>query len=532
VAPENDMQQRGSAIAASLAQNAPVVETTNGKVRGAVHNGICVFRGVRYADSMAGANRFLPPQQAKPWAGVQDALSWSASAPQLSAPENTDPFYAWYSAIQPVSEDCLFLNVFTPGVGNARRPVMFWIHGGGWREFSGTAPGFDGTQLARAQDIVVVTVNHRLNAFGYLRLEGSHERFADSGNAGLLDLVMALTWVRDNAVAFGGDPGNVTIFGESGGASKIAAMLSMRAAHGLFHKAILQSSAGGMRLASPEEAARQSARLAKALDVARLDGDALQRVSMPALLAALETTTGAFRGMIDGRSFDSDPFGDSAPALSAGVPVLAGCTNTESTYYMRADPRNFALALADVQRRLQRFLQIDGARVDTLIDAYRAAYPDYRPSDILIMITSDYIFKRNTYGMAALQAASARAPVYAYLFSRETPIEGGRVRSPHTTEVPFVFGTTTAAQAHVGTGSDIQPMTERMMATWASFARSGDPNNPLVPAWTPFTDGNRQTMVLDVASRLAADPGGEARAGLEGLPYFGYGHSIQAFVTD
>src|SRR6516165_6182733 len=208
----------------------PVVETANGKVRGFTDNGVRVFRGVRYADTTAGDNRFLPPQPPKKWADIQDALIWGASAPQLPVPENTDAFYSWYSAIQPISEDCLFLNVFTPGTDDTGRPVMVWIHGGGWREFSGTAPGFDGTNLARAQDVVVVTVNHRLNLFGYLQLEGSDERFLDAGNAGLLDLVMALSWVRHNIVAFGGDPDNVTIFGESGGASKIAAILAMRAA--------------------------------------------------------------------------------------------------------------------------------------------------------------------------------------------------------------------------------------------------------------------------------------------------------------
>ena len=191
-------------------------------------------------------------------------MSWGASAPQSPAPENEDPFFSWYSAIQPISEDCLFLNVFTPGLGAGARPVMVWIHGGGWREFSGTAPGFDGSALARAQDVVVVTVNHRLGVFGYLQIEGD-ERFAGAGNAGLLDLVEAVRWVRDNAEAFGGDPGNVTVFGESGGASKIAALLAMRAASGLFHKAIVQSSAGGLRLASPEEAGRQASRLARAL---------------------------------------------------------------------------------------------------------------------------------------------------------------------------------------------------------------------------------------------------------------------------
>ena len=198
--------QRDILIAsAAVRRGAPVVETANGKIRGAVDRGVHVFRGLRYANTTGGANRFLAPQPVPKWAGVRDALTWGESAPQLPVPEHTDPFYAWYAGIQQVGEDCLSLNLFTPGIGDARRPVMFWIHGGGWREFSATAPGFNGVNLARLQDVVVVSVNHRLSAFGFLRLQGSDDRFADAGNAGLLDLVMALRWVRDNITAFGGD---------------------------------------------------------------------------------------------------------------------------------------------------------------------------------------------------------------------------------------------------------------------------------------------------------------------------------------
>lgn len=507
----------------------PVVETADGKVRGAVENGCYVFKGIRYGDSTAGANRFMPPQPPKKWAGIRDAISWGASAPQLPRPENYDPFYAWYSAIQPISEDCLFLNVFTPGLNDAKRPVMVWVHGGGWRELSGTAPGFNGTALARTEDVVVITLNHRLNAFGHLLLDVSDERFADSGNAGLLDIVMALTWVRENAAVFGGDSNNVTLFGESGGASKIAAILGMRAAKGLFHKAIMQSSGGGLRLASGGEAAREAATLAKVLGRAKLSGAELQNIPMEDLLAA--TSGGTFRGMIDGRNFESDLYGSEGPSVSIHVPAMVGCTNTETTYHLRADPMNFTLRHSDVRKRLIRFLDVEGARIDTIIDAYRTFYPDYGPSDILIMITSDYMFKRTAFRLAALQAAAAVAPVYAYIFGRETPIDGGRMRSPHTSEVPFIFGTTSAAEAHIGRGSDIQPMTECMMGTWASFARHGDPTNPTVPEWTPFKESDRRTMVLNVESELVVDPGGSARAALDELPYYGYSHSIGTFVN-
>jgi len=501
-------------------------------VRGCVENGAQVFKGIRYGDSTSGANRFMPPQPPKKWKGARDAISWGASAPQLPTPENFDPFYAWYSAIQPTSEDCLFLNVFTPGLDDAKRPVMVWIHGGGWFNCSGTAPGLNGANLARRQDVVVITLNHRLNAFGYLQLEGSDERFADSGNAGLLDIVMGLSWVRENAAIFGGNPDNVTLFGESGGASKVAALLGMRAAKGLFHKSIMQSSGGGLRLASREEGALQASNLAKALGRSKLSGDELQTIPLDTMLAAVKTAAGAFRGMIDGRSFEVEPFYPGGPAISAHVPVMVGCTNTETTYYLRADPKYLMLQYSDVRRRLMRFLDVQSAQADRLIDAYRAVYPDYEAGDILAMVTTDYMFKRTAFRLAALQAASAAAPVYTYLFARETPVDGGRMRCPHTSEIPFIFGTTAVAEAHVGSGSDIEPMTASMMATWASFARHGDPSNSTVPNWSPFKETDRQTMVLNVESQLVVDPGGQARAALEELPHYGYKHSIAAFMKD
>ena len=447
-------------------------------------------------------------------------------------PGYTLPFYAWYSAIEPIGEDCLFLNVFTSGLGTGKRPVMVWLHGGGWRCFASSTPGTDATGLARAQDVVVISVNHRLNGFGFLSLDGSHERFADSGNVGLLDLVMALQWVRDNAAAFGGDPDNVTIFGQSGGAAKVAALLAMPAAKGLFHKAIVQSTSGGMRIAGRDEAVRMAAELAGVLGMARLSGDDLQKLPMDVLLSAVEKASGPFRPMIDGRNFFADPFSPAAPVTSVDVPLMAGAANTESTWYYAANPGNFSLDYADVKRRLARFFKLDAAAVDALIDAYRTSYPAYDTSDVLTAITTDYLYKRNTMKIALLQSASARAPVYHYVFARETPIGNGRFRSPHSAEIPFIFGTTAAAEAHCGTGSDIAPMTERMMATWAAFARNGNPNNPTIPEWKTFKEPDRLTMILKVESRLESDPGGAARAALDGLPYYEYSNDRSSFVKN
>lgn len=374
---------------------------------------------------------------------------------------------------------------------------------------------------------MVVTINHRLGAFGFMSFDGADERFADSANAGLLDVVAALMWVRDNAAAFGGDPGNVTLFGESGGGSKIAAILSMQAAKGLFHKAIVQSSAGGMRLMTREEAAKPAAALAASLGWPKLDAERLQRLPMADLLAAMKRTPGTFRGTIDGRSFHGHPYIDAAPAISRGVPVMAGCTVDETTYHLRADPDYHLLPRIGVIRRIARFLETDEGRASAIYAAYDGGGS---PADILVAVSSDFVFKRNTFRIAALQAATAEAPVYAYLFARKSPIEGGRTGATHTAEVPFLFGTAEAAKGCIGEGPDIAPMTRIMMATWAAFARTGDPNNAALPDWRPL-DGRRRTMLLDVESRLERDPGGERRRALDGLPYFGYDHAFSALTS-
>ena len=347
----------------------------------------------------------------------------------------------------------------------------------------------------------------------------------------MLDLVHALEWVRDNITGFGGDPGNVTIFGESGGASKIASILAMPKAKGLFHKAVLQSSAGGMTAADPQEAEASARRLARALDRPALEAAELQRLPMATVLAAAEAA-GPFRSTIDGRSLHGDPFGTEAPKVSGEVPLFVGCTETEATYYLRNDARNFALGSADVRGRLARFFEADLDTVDRITETYRAVYPALDPSGILAMIASDYMFKRNGYRMAALQADAGLAPVYAFLFTRRTPVEGGRMGSPHTSEVPFIFGTAEAAAAHVGAGPDIDRMTASMMQIWAAFARTGNPACAAVPDWPRYRKDARSMAVLDLDCRIEDDPGGAARAALEPLPFFGYGHRIAALNSD
>ncbi len=496
-----------------------VVETTGGKLRGVTAGGVSSFKGVPYAATTAGSNRFRPPVSAAPWTGVREARTFGASAPQL--PASTDPLSSWYNALEPMAEDCLFLNVWTPDP-SGKRPVMVWLHGGAWVSCAGSAPGFDGTVLAQQGDVVVVTLNHRLNLFGSLRLEDRDERFAQSGNAGVLDMVAALRWVRDNAAAFGGDPGNVTIFGQSGGGAKVSALLACPAARGLFHKAIAQSCSGSLRLASADEAAALAHGLAQKLGLDRPTGAALQAVPAQTLIAATKGMPPVFRPVLDGVTFPANPFDPAAPAGAGEIPTLFGNAATECTLYMAADMANFSLDAAEVGRRLARFLRTDAPATARIIAAYRSAMPGATPSEIMAAVTTDYTYRRNTTREAALQAQTARAPVYAYVFDWRTPVRGGVLQSPHTSEVPFVFGTAPAAQALLGTGPDIAPLTQMMVATWSAFARTGNPANPHLPSWPRYEAATRQTMLLSRESKAASNPGGERREALAGLPPFEY----------
>jgi para-nitrobenzyl esterase len=507
---------------AAQAQGAgPAVETTAGQVRGATQGGLHSFKGIPYAASTAGANRFLPPAPVKPWAGVRDAVQFGNSAPQVAG--TPDELSAWYGTIEPTSEDCLSLNIYTPGLKDgAKRPVMVWLHGGAWISCAGSAPGFDGTNLAKLGDVVVVTINHRLNLFGYIRLDGTDDRFAHSGNAGVLDMIAALAWVRDNVAAFGGDPGNVTIFGQSGGGAKVSALLAAPAARGLFHKAIAQSCSGSLRVTGQEEAAQLTHGLATQLGIESATGEALQAVPAERIVAALQATPRAFRPVLDGRTFTQNPFDPAAPTISADIPFMVGNAATEATLYMAVDMKNFSLDAAEVSRRVGRFLRTDASATNRIMDAYRTATPDASPSELLAAVATDYTYRRNTTREAALQSQTARAPVYAYVFNRRTPVRGGVLHTPHTSEVPFVFGTTEAAAPLIGTGPDIAPLTKAVMAAWVAFARTGNPNNPALPTWPRYDAAGRSTMMLEMESKVASNPGGEARQSLDAVPAFEY----------
>ena len=505
----------------------------DGRVRGERGASGLAFRGLPYGADTGGAGRFLPPAPVVPWSGVREARAFGPRAPQFDVAR--PPVFDWLFSRQDSAENCLVLNVYTPSL-EGRRPVMVWLHGGAFAFGSADVPVLDGGPLSAHGDVVVVTVNHRLNVFGYLPpLDNDDGEFADSGNAGMLDLVAALRWVRDNIAAFGGDPDCVTLFGQSGGGAKVAILLAMEAARGLVHRAIVQSPSSGFRVQEQGSGAAYTRELLSHFDLRETERAALQRVPAPALLDGMRAVNAAhggddaFRPVIDGRSLRAHPFHPQAPDSAAGIPMMVGYTATEASFFLALDPQRERLSPAQVLRRVARFMKIDETDAQTLLRGYAHHHPGAAPADLMVHIATDHMY-RLTAVEGAERAASQGAPVYMYRFAWHSQAMNGFLRAPHTAEIPFVFGHTELAGDFTGGDPQARAFSVGIMDAWVRFARGGDPNGPGLPAWTPFSAGERQTMVLDApdggGSRMENDPAGATLALMAGYRRFVPGSSV------
>ena len=480
------------------------VETTAGRVRGAARASVHVFRGVRYGAPTGGRNRFMPPAAPAPWTGVRDALDYGAAAPQ----DRSHPV---------TSEDCLFLNVWTRGLGDGgRRPVMVWLHGGGFSAGSGSSATYDGVNLCNRSDIVVVTINHRLNIFGSACLaELAGDDFAASGCTGMLDIVAALEWVRDNIEAFGGDPGRVTVFGESGGGRKVSTLLAMPDAKGLFHRAIIQSGAV-LRVRNPRDATREAELLLGKLGLRADQARGLQAVPTDRLFAAFTEVSRDFEpeervvGMtgstpvLDGRFIPVHPFDPTAAEISRDVPVIVGYNRTEETLWWRGREMPLGMTETDLQGRIAARLGSD-ADVLRVVAAYRDAYPDARPWDLYILICTDHPRGMYARELARRKTAQDAAPAWLYRFDWDM---GGEMKTPHALEIRFVFDNVDHTETRLfdlpGSRS-ARALAGRMSAAWTAFAGTGNPDIPDLPHWPVYAADTRQAMLFDNESRIVRD---------------------------
>jgi para-nitrobenzyl esterase len=513
--------RRGSVVATDAA---PVVETVSGRVIGYVRNGIQTFKGIPYAEGTEGVNRFMPPVKVKTWSGVRSSRQYGNVAPQAPregwANDEEAFMFSWDDGIQ--GEDCLRVNVWTPAANDGKkRPVMVWLHGGGFSAGSGQElKSYDGENLARRGDVVVVSLNHRLNVLGHLNLAQYGDSYASSANLGMLDIVAALEWVRDNSEGFGGDPRAVTVFGQSGGGGKVGALMGMPAASGLFHRAIVES--GSMLRLGSEDKSRQLADLIVAElglsrstihEIQTLPYEKLIQASTKVLREHASAPKGAvpnfrriadslgFAPIVDGSILPAHPFDPQASALSADVPMIIGSTLNEFITAIN-HPEFEKMTETELEQRVRENF---GERTSKVIAAFKQRSPHASPFDLWSHIAASGV-RRSAIAQATAKAALGKAPAYLYWFAWRTPILNGRPRAFHCAEIPFVFDNTDRCENMTGGGPDARALAAIMSGAWIQFARTGNPNHPGMPPWDAFSPDRKQTMIFDNQSVQVNDP--------------------------
>lgn len=488
-----------------------IADTTSGKVRGENVDGINVFKDIPYGGDTSGKNRFMPPTKPKKWTGVRDALSWGHVAPQSFGVFPIDYLRLLFHPLTlpgGQSEDCLVLNVWTPALKDGgKRPVLVSFHGGGFVFGTSGTPFYSGHPLAKFGNVVVVTINHRLGCLGYLHLGDLDAEFSKSGVAGMMDCVAALEWVRDNIENFGGDPGNVMIFGCSGGGSKVSNLLAMPSAKGLFHRAAIQSSGSALRSMPRDTAAKNAERMLAQIGLTKARVRELQTVPAEMLIAA-QALLGAqsppvgFGPVVDGEVLPRNPFDPTAPDISADVPIIVSTTMQEAAAFRTDFDLDDAGLVAQVKA-------LGVSDPDRIISAYRRAYPSLNPFKLLCTMIADGGYRKNAITLSERKAALHKAPAYMYVLAWQSPAYGGKFGAVHGTDIPLVFHNVGAI---TGTGPEAHALADKLAGAWVAFAKTGNPNHPGIPEWPAYTAEARATMVFDTKCRVENDPGKELRA--------------------
>ncbi len=487
-----------------------ITETTSGKVAGYIDRGVFVFKGIPYGADTSGAGRFKRPGLPKPWSGTRSCRAFGPQSPYPPRAiwDNDEEGFLFQWDFGRNSEDCLRLNIWTPAMDGKKRPVMFWIHGGGFAVGSGNELRmFDGVNMATHGDVILITINHRLNVLGYLNLAAYGDEYAESSNAGMLDIVRALEWVRDNIGNFGGDPGNVTIFGQSGGGGKVCTLMAMPSAQGLFHKAIVES--GAMMSVGTEEGSRALAasvlqklgispsEVAKLREVPYADLELATRSNVPPI-----NTTGIinFRRLggrmglspvMDGKVVAQQPFEPAAPPSASTIPLLIGTTLNEFTNGIN-HPDAFEMTESQLHAQVEKSMPGHGPEV---IASYRELYPNANPFQLWSIIATSGV--RDSTLLLAERKAMQSAPVYCYQFAWQTPVLDGRPMAFHCSEMPFVFDNADLCEHMTGGGEAAHVLASRVSTAWMNFAKSGDPNHAGIPHWKRFNGKDKTTMIFD-----------------------------------
>jgi para-nitrobenzyl esterase len=502
-----------------LATIGGTAKTQHGSVRGLLKDGVQQFFCVPYGAPTSGANRFMPPQKPAPWSGVKDHFEITFAAPIQPGAQEPAPVVTALNRLTPQSEDCLSVNVFTPGLDAKARPVMVWMHGGGFSSGSGNYLLYDGTNLAKKEDVVVVSVNHRLNIFGFLHLADiGGAKWKQSTNVGIQDLVASLQWIRDNIESFGGDPDRVTIFGQSGGGGKTTTMMAMPSAKGLFHRAIAQSGSA-FRGVTADDASDGAERLLAKLGIEKSQLDKIQQLDYKQVQAAFYAEPAIPRlgsgPVIDGTVLPRHQWDPTAPAYSADVPLIAGSTQNENGW---VGPPPYDLADDEMLGRFTNQLaNKDPAEGTKLLALYKRLHPQTRNQMLWLMAESDDSRRWSAQALCRLKAEQGTAASYLYFFDWQSPVHNDRMGSYHTLDIPFVFYNMDIGASMTGSAQARYELGHVMSAAWAAFARTGNPNHADMPSWPKFDPSTYPTMVFGDTVRVANDPNKEERLALAAL---------------